>query len=103
MKRVFTSESATMAWHMRNVLEQHEIAAVVKNDQLYSVAGEVPFVECMAEVWVKQNLDFQRAERIIKELESAAEISGPDWICVNCGEDNISNYAICWSCETSHD
>lgn len=103
MKRVYTSESAAMAWHMRNVLEQHEITAVVRNDKLYSVAGEVPFVECMTEVWVVQKLDYQRAERIIRELELPDEPSGPDWLCRNCGESNASSYAICWSCEGSHD
>ncbi|GIT64221.1 MAG: hypothetical protein Ct9H300mP22_6210 [Gammaproteobacteria bacterium] len=29
-----------MAWHIRNVLEQHDIYAEVKNDRLASIAGE---------------------------------------------------------------
>lgn len=103
MKRVYTSESAAMAWHMCNVLQQQEISAVVKNDKLYSVAGEVPFIECMTEVWVVKDLDFQRAERIIRELETQPDVPGPDWICRKCGEDNTYSYAICWSCESSHD
>jgi len=92
-----------MAWHIRNVLEQHQISAVVKNEQLFSAAGEIPFAECLAEVWVKQKLDYQRAERIIRELQSEPETSGPDWICANCGESNTAAYAICWNCESSHD
>lgn len=103
MKRVFASESAAMAWHMRNVFEQHEVTAVVCNDRLFSVAGEVPFVECMTEVWVVQKLDYQRAERIIRELESPAATSEPDWLCRNCGESIASSYAICWNCEASHE
>ena len=88
---------------MRNVLEQHQIDAIVKNDTLYSVSGEVPFVECLTEVWVKQNLDFQRAERIIRELELQAEDPGPDWLCTNCGEESTGSFAICWNCESSND
>lgn len=104
MKRVYRSESAAMAWHIRNVLQQHQVDAVVKNDRLYSVAGEVPFIECLAEVWVKQSLDAQRATRIIQELESGiGDSDAADWHCGHCGEDNLGTYAVCWNCEQSHD
>lgn len=103
MKRVYSSENAAMAWHICNVLQQHDIEAMVKNERLFSVAGEVPFTECLAEVWVKQKLDHQRAERIIRELASDNSDAGPDWICVACGEDNLGSFAVCWNCEKSHD
>ena len=42
MKKVYTADSPAIAWHFRNVLDQHGIASLVKNDLLYSVGGEVP-------------------------------------------------------------
>ncbi|MEE3301128.1 MAG: DUF2007 domain-containing protein [Pseudomonadota bacterium] len=42
MKLVYTADNVAMAWHVRNLLEQHDIAAIVRNDKLYSVAGEMP-------------------------------------------------------------
>ena len=101
-KKVYSTEILANAWNIRNVLEQHDIAAVVKNENLFSVSGEVPFLECLPEVWVKP-LYFERAKQIIAEIENVAEEQGPDWLCAACGEPNPSNYSICWSCESSHE
>lgn len=102
MKKVYSTEILANAWNIRNVLEQHGIESVVKNENLFSVSGEVPFLECLPEVWVKP-LYFVRATQIIAEIESSSEDSGPDWVCTDCGESNLSNYSICWSCESSHE
>ena len=99
MKRVYSSESVAMAWHVRNVLEQHNIDAVVKNDKLYSVSGEVPFTECWPQVWVKHPLDLRRAQQLILEIEFPEEVDEPDWQCRHCGEVNLGNFAICWNCQ----
>jgi len=85
---------------MRNVLEQHDIEAIVKNDQLYSVAGEVPITECMPEVWV-QNWAALKAEEIIRDIESSTAKTGSDWVCGNCKELNDPSFGICWQCQTS--
>jgi len=92
-----------MAWHVRNVLEQHEIPTTIKNDNLYSVAGEVPITECLPEVWVNNASDFDRAERIIKEVQESPEKEGGArkavWQCKNCGEVNGVAFEICWNCQ----
>lgn len=98
MKRVYTTDNVAMAWHIRNVLEQHGIQATVRNEKLYSIAGEMPITECMPEVWVGK-LDFSRAERIIREVEIAAPVEGPDWICQDCGESVGASFDICWNCQ----
>lgn len=99
MKRVYTSDSVPMAWHVRNVLQQHDITTTLKNDKLYSVSGEIPFTECMPEVWVRNDLDFLRAQQIISELEAAPEVDGEDWVCTGCGESNTVTFEICWNCQ----
>jgi len=102
MKKVYSTEILANAWNIRNVLEQHDIESVVKNENLFSVSGEVPFLECLPQVWVKP-LYFARATQIIAEIESSSIERGPDWTCVDCGESNLSNYSICWKCESSHE
>ena len=102
MKKVYSTEILANAWNIKNVLEQHDIEAVIKNENLFSVSGEIPFLECMPEVWVKP-LFFVRAQQIIAELEGSSEDTGPDWTCAACGESNLSNYFVCWSCESSQD
>ena len=86
MKRIYTADSIAMAWHIRNVLEQHDIYAEVKNDRLASIAGETPITESMPEVWVKP-FYVRRAEEIIKEMFGLDEPQGEGWICSSCGED----------------
>lgn len=102
MKKVYSTEILANAWNIRNVLEQHDIESVIKNENLFSVSGEVPFLECLPEVWVKP-LYFLRAKQIIADLENSLENNDPDWTCSDCGEVNLGNYSICWSCESSHE
>ena len=90
-----------MAWHVRNVLEQYDIATRIKNDKLYSVAGELPINECLAEVWVVNKLDYRRAVQIIQKLEQQEQGNEAQWRCRQCGEENAANFAICWSCQAS--
>ncbi len=99
MQRVYTTDSIAMAWHIRNVLEQHDIEATVKNEKLYSIAGEMPVTECLPEVWVNNSLYYKRAEQIIRELENTVEIDGDDWTCSGCGEINTATFDICWNCQ----
>lgn len=103
MKRVFTAESVAMAWHVKNVLEFHDIDAVVKNEGLLSIAGEVPIGECQPEVWVLNDLYFALAEKLVLELESEPNVEGEDWHCRNCQESNLASYGICWNCQSSID
>lgn len=103
MKRVYSTDSVPMAWHIRNSLQQHDIEAEVRNANLYSVAGEIPLTECQVEVWV-QGLYFQRAERLVREFEQEASAEnweeGPVWECANCGEENLHNFIQCWNCQS---
>ena len=100
MKRVYSTEILANAWNIRNVLEQHDIQAEVRNENLFSVSGEVPFIECLPEVWVK-SLYSVRAEEIIAGIENSVDVNGPDWLCSGCGESNTINFAVCWSCGRS--
>ncbi|PCJ25879.1 MAG: hypothetical protein COA96_06430 [SAR86 cluster bacterium] len=102
MKRVYTSDNVTQAWHIRNVLEQHDIRSVIKNENLYSASGEIPFTECLPEVWVNE-LYFVRAGQIIREIENSVESEAEDWTCNHCKEVNGASFALCWNCQTSID
>ncbi len=99
MKRIYTADSVAMAWHIRNVLEQYDIYAEVKNDKLASIAGETPITESMPEVWVKP-LYAKRAEQIVHEVLSSENTpDGEDWVCADCSEQNAANFDICWNCQ----
>lgn len=100
MKRVFSSESLADAGHVRALLEQQGIGCFIKHEQLSGALGEVPFLECMPEVWVYDNTLASRAETIVRELENDTLTGGEPWQCRQCGESNESQYAVCWHCGT---
>ena len=61
MKRIFSSENAIDVWQIKNLMEVAGIKAQVKNADMYSAYGEVPFVESWPEVWVERPVDYERA------------------------------------------
>lgn len=99
MKRVYSNNNVAMVWHVRNMLEAQNIEVQVRNDRLYTIVGEVPVTECMAEVWVVKPLSYRFAEQLIAEMESGESGEFSAWKCQHCGESNEGNFALCWNCQ----
>ena len=97
MKRVYSTESLAEVGHFRNVLEQNGIPCVIKNEQLSGALGEVPFLECLPELWVVNDGDLAKAEALVADLKKPGQ-QGQDWRCRHCKEHNDSQYAVCWNC-----
>lgn len=102
MRKVHTAESVVEIAHLRNVLEAAGIACQVRNDRLGGVVGEIPFVECWPELWVRHPGDLLRARALIDEaLRPAGEAES--WLCPGCGERIESQFAQCWRCAAQAD
>ena len=97
MKRVHASESLAEIGHLRNLLEQSGIACAVKNEQLCGALGEIPFLECLPELWVLDDGVVPDALRVIADF-NAAVISVGAWQCPACSEANEGQFAACWRC-----
>lgn len=97
MKKLTSSESLVTIHHWKNILESEGIACELRNEHLGSVMGEVPFVEVWPQLWIVNDLDYDRATQLLSddaELESPTE----PWDCRFCGETNEGQFAACWSC-----
>jgi hypothetical protein len=70
---------------------------MIKNEQLSGAIGEIPFIECMPELWVLDEAQLSLAHRIIDDFR-AAPAAGSDWRCDHCGEINERQFAACWQC-----
>jgi len=97
MKKVTASESLITINHYKNVLESEGIASRIKNEFLGSIVGEMPFVEVWPELWVINDLDYDRAKQLIAATISD-ESPQASWLCRKCGEENEGQFAACWSC-----
>ena len=97
MIKVHSSESLLEIAHLRNVLESAGIACEVRNDRLGGVVGEIPFVECWPELWVRRTGEAARARALIEEaLRPPAPAAA--WDCPGCGERIEPQFAQCWRC-----
>jgi len=97
MRKVHTAESMVEVAHLRNILESAGIACLVRNERLGGAMGEIPFVECWPELWVREPRQALRARGLIDEaLAPAAQ--GEPWSCPGCGERVEPQFAQCWRC-----
>jgi hypothetical protein len=94
--KVFSADNIVEVGLMRSLLEQHDIASELRNHHSSSLMGEVPFTSVWPELWVDQS-KADRASQLIADLQRE-DVSGPDWICGKCKEDNPANFDICWQC-----
>ena len=98
MRKVHTAESIVEIAHLRNVLEAAGIACLVRNENLGSVLGEIPFVECWPELWVVRNGDALAARGLVDTFRRSAPAAGPSWQCDRCGELVEPQFDACWRC-----
>ena len=78
-------------------LAQEGIACLLRNDDLVSVMGEVPFVECYPELWVLDAETWPRA-RLLLEGWLASASTSTTWQCPVCGEIHEGQFSSCWQC-----
>jgi hypothetical protein len=97
MKKLTSAESLITINHFRNVLASEGIDSRIRNEHLGSIVGEMPFVEVWPELWVINDLDYDRAMQLI-DTAITDESPQDSWRCEICGEENEGQFAACWSC-----
>jgi len=101
MKKLTSADSLITINHFRNLLAAEGIETRIRNEHLASILGEMPFVETWPELWVINDLDFDRAKQLIDAVD--AESPSTPWKCRKCGEMNEGQFAACWNCSASAD
>ena len=99
MKKLTTTADRVMINHYKNILETEGIACQIKNDHLGSIVGDIPFPEVWPELWVLNDLDYDRAKQLI-DGTIVDESPAATWRCSKCGESNEGQFAACWNCGT---
>ncbi len=100
MKLLYSSTNALVVNHLYNLLESEGVACRMKNEFLYSAAGEIPPTEIWPELWVEE-ADFDEAKTIMTEaLADKSDL--PKWHCHKCGEWIEGQFDLCWSCGAPH-
>lgn len=97
MKKVTSADSIVTINHYKNLLISEGIDAFIRNEHLGSIMGEVPFQDVWAELWVTDDLDYDRALQLI-DNSIKEESPSANWSCKKCGTENEGQFAACWKC-----
>jgi hypothetical protein len=101
VKKVTSADSLVTINHYKNLLVSEGIPAFLRNEHFGSIMGEVPFQEVWPELWVENDLDYDRARQLIDAAKIAEESPSAAWRCGKCGEENEGQFSVCWNCEAS--
>jgi len=103
MYRVYQAADLTEAELLLQRLSDRGIPARVRNRFLQGALGELP-LSVRPEVCVLEERDVSAARLCVDEMEQALRSpTGPDVKCGRCGEDNPSNFEVCWKCRADLD
>ena len=97
MKKVYSSDNYFLVGHLRQLLENHHIDCIVKNEYLLGGAGELPPTECWPELWVAEDFQYEKAKELVEAFVASGGQGGP-WACPACGERSEAQFTACWSC-----
>jgi hypothetical protein len=95
--RTFGPWERAHAWLLRERLEREGIACLLRNEELFSAMGEIPFLECRPELWVVDDEVWPRAQ-LLTEAWERGDGAAESWLCAGCGERLEGQFGACWKC-----
>tara|TARA_B100001250_G_C19817430_1_gene799483 strand:+ start:7 stop:321 length:315 start_codon:yes stop_codon:yes gene_type:complete len=100
MIKLSTSESIFHIKHLENILKINGINCIIKNEYLSGGLGEIPFIECLPELWLIDESQLDYSKELISDNNTINKVNS-EWSCKICNENNEPQFLICWSCETA--
>ena len=103
MVKVYESHDRIFVESLKAMLTSESIEHLVK-DESSSSLGEVPPIVSCQHIWVIDEKDLERAQGLVKQLESQAELAtGEPWTCSGCNEILEAQFTTCWNCGEQRD
>jgi hypothetical protein len=63
---------------LKGLLDEEEIPYEMRNEGLSVAMGEIPFTECMPEIWIINDEDFPKAQELLKNLSEMLKASSKE-------------------------
>ncbi len=95
---IFNYWDRPQAGLLKEILANEGIECTLRNDQLSSAIGEIPFTECCPELWVIDDEVFPRAKMLLDGWLKNNVLSDDSWACPSCGEQCDGHFGACWAC-----
>ena len=102
MIEVYKAPTPQDAYILLSLLEVEGINAVVENDKLFNMVGELPYSgEILPTVYItnnsQKNIAFTIVNTYINNLNK--KCNNKEWICEECRESNPDSFELCWNCQ----
>lgn len=98
----YRASSVHEAHLVAGLMQQAGLSVTIRNEQAFSLVGELPPHTVAPTIWVRGKSDFARARAIVEEYEERLndEDMGDslDWRCESCDELSPGNFEACWKC-----
>lgn len=101
MKKLTSHENLFIVANIREIMEQADIACMIKNEFAGSGSGEIPHFETWPELWVINEEDFDKAQAILTQIEDNSWHN--EWTCNFCQEKNADSFEYCWNCRNDRE
>ena len=98
MKKLTSVHSIVTVNHYKNLLVSEGIPAFVRNEHFGSIMGEIPFQDVWPELWIENDLDYDRALQLIDANNLIKESPAAAWKCRICDAENEGQFSACWQC-----
>jgi hypothetical protein len=99
MKLLMRCDHLLQAQHLANVLNAAAIPCEVRNVALGGAIGDIPWLECAPQLWLRHDSDEAIARRLLDELDEG--VNAAPWACAACDEPIEPQFAACWRCGTA--
>jgi hypothetical protein len=94
----FCHRERPLANLLKERLAAEGIVCLVRNDELSTALGEIPFVECYPELWVVDDEVYPRARLLLDQWLNDLAPAEASWQCSRCGEILEGQFESCWQC-----
>lgn len=98
MRQIHSSPDVALINHLRSILESIGIACTVRGEFLSAAVGELPPVECWAELWIVDDDRHDDAMDVVRRAGRESRPMADAWDCPGCGETIEPNFSECWNC-----
>ncbi len=94
MRRLEQAPNLAIATLWADALREQGIGATVQREYLSAAAGQLPPDQCLPEIWIDDDAQFELALRLLAELKNRPQRR---WTC-RCGELVEGGFEQCWQC-----
>ena len=96
MKRIGQAPNIAIAQLWVDMLRLQGFDVTMQRYFLNGAAGDLPPDQCLPEIWVQDDTQFDRAKAAFADVERPLQRS---WVCQACGEHVEGGFEQCWNCQ----